>query len=261
MYLKFNYAMDRIIINGLWFELDENKYQKIGYKGLNLYFTLFKFRIYKQQHDYMFLTSISLLRKETGYKTDEILELLKIMKRYKILGFDNISRWDILIDDKGKIKDREMIVCYAIDIPDTKIEGTRFVNIDLNLLNHYLAIGLNEKYYPIYCLIRYQADRNPEKKSFTSIIKTAKALDMDKDTFNKMIHMMNRKYLLYSHKRKNGKGDYYFEHRICNSMEQIESFIDPKLGIKDGIDKNIRQWDKANVRKEKSRIKRKKEID
>lgn len=254
--MKYNYSLHNIVVNGLWFELDDdNKFLKIGCKTFYLYLSLFKFRVFKQEHDYLFHTSISLLRKETGYSTDEILEMLKLMKRHKILSFDGLSRWDMLIDEHGKIKDRELITCYSIDVPDTSLEGTRFVNVDPNMLEYYKRLGLHERYYAIYCLIRYQADRNSEKKSFTSIEKSAKFLDMDKDTFNKMIHEMNRKYILYSQKRRNGKGDYYFEHRICNTFEMVEKFKESDF-IKSGIEMNIKQWDKAKERKAKSRKKK-----
>lgn len=255
--MKYNYSLPNIIVNGLWFELEEdNKFIKIGYRAFYLYLTLFKFRIYKQEHDYLFHASIALMRKETGYSTEEILEMLKLMKRHKILAFEGLSRWDMLLDDNGKIKDRELIICYSIDVPDTSVEGAKWVNVDPNMLEYYKHLGLHERYYAVYCLIRYQADRNSEKKSFTSIEKSAKFLDMDKDTFNKMIHEMNRNYILYSEKRKNGKGDYYFEHRICNTFELVEKFKESDC-IRNGIEKNIKQWDRAKERKARSRMKNK----
>jgi hypothetical protein len=75
-----NYTLHSIRIKSSWFdnlERQKNVYQKITYKGLNLYFQLYKFRLHNQENEHTFITSISLLRKETGYSTQEVFELLK----------------------------------------------------------------------------------------------------------------------------------------------------------------------------------------
>jgi hypothetical protein len=265
--------MKNIKVKQNWFDLDsDNKYKKLGYKGFYIYISMFKFRLYSQEQNYMFVTSIALLRKETGYKTEEIFELLKLLKTLGILTFDGLSRWSLLIDDNGKIKDKELIVCYGSDVPIVDIvpdpnregktkemprtEKDKYINVSLDIFQYYKDIGLSERYYGLYCLLRFFGDINTENKSYMSIEKMSDTLGYNKDSLNKMIHEMNRKYVLYSNKRKNGKGDFYFEHHLCNNVKNLAIF--QQDWIKDGIDKNIKQWDKKKDRENKSRKTKKK---
>jgi hypothetical protein len=270
--------MDNIKIKQNWFELiddnnDNNKFIEIGYEGLYLYFSMFKFRLYKQEHNYMFITSISLLRKETGYASDIILTLLKLLKKKGILKFDGLSRWDILLDENKKIKDKEVIVCYASDVPILNMVSDNgkekeapstlddyYINVDLNMLQYYSDIGLNERFIPIYCMMRGWNDTNTEGKSFVGVEKMAATLGYDKDTLNKMIHTMNRKYVLASYYKDNKKEGEYFEHRICFSLSLIHHYRDSGH-LKDQIDKNIKKWDKRKEKKARVRNKVKKEIE
>ncbi|MGD8190953.1 hypothetical protein ACQCN2_13330 [Brevibacillus ginsengisoli] len=287
----FNYTMHNIKVKSNWFDFSTstNKFKKMGYKGFNLYLTLFKFRLYKQEHNYMFVTSISLLRKETGYATEEILELLKVMKKIKIIHIDNVSRWDYMMDGQ-KIKDDKVLVMWASDVPNVEkveieveekgfgLKGSKtntntiekpvteddyYVNVDLSLLQYYEEIGLNERYYPLYCLIRKMTN-NPEKKSWMSIEKMAETLEYDKDTLNKMVHEMNRKYLLLSTPRDNGKNGKYFENKICTTFSSLDQF---KQNHQEEIDKRVEKWDKKLKHKgkkknqEKEKVKPNSELD
>lgn len=271
--MNFNYTMNNIKIKMNWFDLDtDNKFKKFGSKGLNLYFTLFKFRLYKQDNNYLFVTSISLLRKETSYKTEEIFELLKLMKSLGILKFEGLSKWSYLVDENGKVKDKDVLICCASDVPETdetidengkkkdipRTEDDKYINIDLNMIQHYENIGLSERYYAIYSLVRFFCDINSESKCWMSIETMAETLDYDKDALNKMIHEMNRNYILYSFKKKNGKNGYLFEHYLCTIHSNLIGF--KNSWVKDGIEKNLKQWDKAKERKAKTRLKKEKQI-
>ncbi|OCS82258.1 hypothetical protein A6M13_07430 [Caryophanon tenue] len=223
-----NYTLNSIKINSNWFDDDRRKksvYSKIGYKGLNLYFQLYKFRLHRQDDEHTFITSIAYLRKETGYTTDEVFDLLKKLKSAKIIKVNNYSRWDYLLDN-GQVKDKELLHITALDtfpIEDYKKEDSRFyIYVPLDLFNIYQSKGLNEKYYALYCLIE-KWSQNMEGKMYMSIEKMATVLGFDKDYINKMIHEMNRNYLLASRRRKRtDRQGYRFEHYILDSTDKNE---------------------------------------
>jgi len=223
MKLNFNYTLQFTRIKSNWF--DENGvYKKIGYKGLNLYFQLFKFRIHNQDNDYTFITSISMLRKETGYSTGEVFNLLKKLKSAKVIKLENVSRWDYLLDENGSIKDKDILVLIATDT--YKDEDKYYINIPFDLFKLYEEKGLTEKYYALYCLISKWSN-NAEGKMWMSIEKMAKFLGFDKDFVNKMIYQLNEHYLMYSNKRSNHKNGYKFEHHLLKSAkpEDVEKFL------------------------------------
>lgn len=236
-YLGFNYAFEQIRIKSSWFDDEDrgkkNIYQKITYKGLYLYFTLYRFRVHKQENEHTFITSISLLRQETGYSTEEIFELLKKMKSTKIIDIKNISRWDYLYttdSNGGKlILDKNILVIEAIDtfsILNYKEEvKDYYIYVDLKLMEYYKGKGLNEKHMTLYCFIN-KWNNNLEHKMYMSLEKMAEKLDFDKDHVHKMIYEMNRAYVLSSTKqRRQSKHGFYFEHYILDELKKKDDFI------------------------------------
>lgn len=214
-----------------WFDHEDRKksvYDKIGYKGLFLYLLLYKFRVHNQKKEHLFLTSVALLRKESGYSTDEVFMLLKCMKKAKIIEVENISRWDYLIDSKGKVKDRELLIIEAVDtlpLSKDKFEECFYIHIPFDLLDKYVELELNERYIALFCLI-CKWNNNFEKKMYMSIQKMSSILGFHKDHVHKMISEMNRLYLLSSYRKKRDKG-YMYEHYILTSTdeERVEKFL------------------------------------
>lgn len=263
--MKFNYALNSIKINSAWFDQSDRKqnvYEKITYKGLNLYFQLYKFRIHNQENEHTFITSISMLRKVTKYKTDEIFELLKKMKNAKIIKLENVSRWEYLIDENGNIKDKDILIITAIDtfpIDDFKKDDDKYyIFVPLSLFQLYENKGLNEKYYALYCLI-VKWSQNQEHKSWMSIAKMAKFLGFDKDYVNQMIYNMNRYYFMSSYRKRNGKGGFNFEHFILNNWKPVE--IEKFIRIhKENMDKLISRVDNKKKNKKKMDIETELEI-
>lgn len=243
-----NYTVSSIRIKSEWFDqIDRKKnvYQRIGYKGLNLYFQLYKFRIHNQECEHMFITSISLLRKETGYSTDEIFELLKKLKAARIIKLLNISRWNYLLDENDKVKDKDILHIDAIDTLPlsnyTKCENNHYIYIPLDLFDLYKDNGLNEKYYPLYCLIKKWSN-NIEDKMWMSISKMADYLEYDKDYVNKMIHNMNKCYLLSSYRRRRESGTgFLYEHHILDSCksDKVDSFLKVHKSNMDSLVKRV----------------------
>jgi len=259
-----NYTVNSIKINSNWFDdlgRSKNVYQKIGYKGLNLYFQLYKFRLHRQENEHTFITSISLLRKETTYTTDEIFELLKKLKSAKIIKLENVSRWDYLLDENGNVKDKDILMITALDtFPLEKYEsdGSRFyLYIPLDLFQLYENKGLSEKYYALYCLIK-KYSQNIEEKMWMSIEKMSKYLEFDKDYVNQMIYNLNRHYFMCSKRRPNGKGGYSYEHHILDSVKEdnINKFLE---AFKEEMDRLIKRVDKK--KKSKKAINIEEEID
>lgn len=255
-----NYTLNSIKINSNWFDnLDrkQNVYEKIGHKGLNLYFQLYKFRLHNQENEHTFMTSISMLRKETKYTTTEIFELLKKMKSAKIIKLENVSRWEYLLDENGVIRDKDILMITAVDtFPIDKYEsdGTRFyIYVPLDLFQAYEDKGLSEKYYPLYCLIK-KWSQNLEEKSWMSIAKMSKYLGFDKDYVNQMIYNLNRNYFLSSVRRKKSNGGgYYFEHRILDSWKEdkVSKFVESE---QENMDRLIKRVDKKKNSKKQMDI-------
>ena len=238
-----NFTKKNIKIKSTWFEDEENKFKKIKAEGLYLYLNLFKFCIDKQEYEYTFITSISLLRKETGYKTKDIFDLLKCLQSCKIIKIQNLSRWDYLLDKKGEIKEKDVLIIAATDVPtvdENEEDNDYFIWVDLDLMKYYMDIGLSEKYIPLYCLIS-KLSNGTEKKAYMSIEKMADVLGYNKDFVHKMIRELNRNYLMYSERRKNGKNGYIYEHWICKRYDLIEKF---KSEFGERIEKNIKKWDR-----------------
>jgi hypothetical protein len=254
-----NYTLHSIRIKSNWFDdlgRKKNVYQKITYKGLNLYFQLYKFRLHNQENEHTFITSVSLLRKETGYSTDEVFDLLKKLKGAKIIKLQNVSRWDYLLDEEGNIRDKDILIIEAIDtfpISDYKNVGDNYyIYIPLDLFDLYKQKGLNEKYFALYCLIK-KWSQNEENKMWMSIQKMSKFLGFDKDYVNKMIYEMNRNYFLSSYRKRKSDGTYFFEHHILDSTKKNE--IDKFLEIhKSNIDKLIKRVDKKKNNKKSMEI-------
>lgn len=250
-------------VKSSWFDFGNNKYQKIGCDGFNLYLNLFRYRLFNQENDYTFICSISLIRKDTGYPAQLVLDLLKLLSKHKIIKVD-LARWDRLHDDKGNIVIDKILVIEAIDKPNTKkrmneegkevdipeTDDDYYISLDMPLIQHYIDQGLNERYLGLHCLINKHSNKT-EGKCWISINKMAATLGFGDKTVNSMIHELNRKYLLYSRydetekKRINKKGEKedgkQFEHFLLRNMDYQEQFI---AAHKDSIDRNIRKWDR-----------------
>jgi predicted transcriptional regulator len=220
-----NYTIDSIRIPSRWFDMQERKkntFQKMGgYKGLYLYLQMYKFRIHQQENDHTFITSISFLRKETGYSTSEVFELLKKLKGAKIINISGVSRWDYLIDENGVIKEDKILLITANEnesfpiYKDFDKQDEFYIYISFNLLQQYIDKGLDEKHFALHCLVqRFQHSKS--KVCFMSIQTMAEILDIDKDTVNRMIINLNKNYLMVSWKKPNtknrGEGSYHYEH-------------------------------------------------
>jgi len=76
-----------------------------------------------------------------------------------------------------------MITLVATDVPKTdwkKFDGDKmpkdkpktdddyFISVDLDMLEYYKAVGLNERYFPIFCFIR-KLSNGIERKAYMTI--------------------------------------------------------------------------------------------
>jgi predicted transcriptional regulator len=213
---------------------------------------LYKFRLHNQENEHTFITSISLLRKETGYTSSKVLELLKLMKRAKIINIESMSRWDYLLDQDGNIKDKDILIITAIDAISSfqNKDDEYYIYINLDLFKKYEEsnmYGRIEKYIALYCLIAKWSN-NTEQKMNMRIAKMAKILGFDKDFVHKMIYEMNRNYFMSSRKKNRKSGRYYFEHRLLTSTkkEDVEKFLSSE---KENIEKLINRVEKKKNKK------------
>lgn len=266
------FALKNIYVKAKWFEDEKSKINKIGCEGYFLYLNLFKFLIPNQEHKYTFITSLSLIRKETGFTTQQVYDLLKLLIKQKIID-TNVSRWDRMFDG-SKLLDDKTIMIYGIDVPNTyRKENEKgvvvdvpvtsddiYISVNLEMMQHYIDIGLNEKYCALYSLIRKLSSGNLERKSWMSINNMADILGVGDNYLNHMIYDMNRKYLLASYYRgstkkviKKGKkvSGKSFEHHLLVNVKYRDQWIKAN---QEQIEKNIRKWDKAKDRKSKDKI-------
>lgn len=270
-----NYTVSNIKIKSSWFDEVDNKksiYKRIGYKGLYLYFQLYKFKLYGQESEDTFITSISFMRKETGYSTDEIFDLLKRMKNCKIIKLLNVSRWDYLLDDNGNIKDKDILHIVACDLPVTerKVKKDRngnvvkdkdgndyyidspiddnnyYIAISFKLFDYYKSKKLNERYCALYCLIARWSNGHMSGKMNMKIENIASILDFDKDYVHKMIYQMNRNYLLATYRKVRQSGGYKFEHYILSDCSEncMKRFLETH---KENIDKLVKRGKKMKL--------------
>jgi len=279
-----NYVVGYVKIKSNWFDIvgrgSKNVYEKIGkYEGLNLYFQLYKFKLFNQEYADMFITSISLLRKETGYSSMRIFGLLKSMKSAKVIKVSNVSRWEYLLDENGNVKDKEVLIICACDLPCTErkekldvngnvvLDGDGhaiiidkpitkddyFIPVSLGMIDKYKSVDMYgtsngkkvDKYVAMYCLIMKWSN-NLESKVNMRIEKIADILGIDKDYLHKMVYSMNRYYFMLSTRRvrKVAKG-YMFEHFICKSDVKYNTFVEVN---KDKCDKLVSRYDRGKVK-------------
>lgn len=255
-----------IKIKSNWFDWNNEKRKilKIGHEGLDMYFTLGKYRLARTPNtqDYTFHVSIDSLRKETGYSTIKIIELLKLLKSQKIITMKKPSRWDRLYNENGKLNDKEMITFVAIDVPkldSIKAEGDNmpkeeprtdddyYIPVDLDVLEYYRTVGLNEKYFPLYCLLR-KLSNGTERKAYMTIHKMAKTLGVHHDTIHKYIKELNVKFLLCSVKKKGFKKNYRFEHHLADSAIGYQRFLNAYM---ETMQRNAKRWENKVSDKEK----------
>ncbi|MEK3716250.1 hypothetical protein [Paenibacillus sp. FSL R7-0333] len=248
-------------IKSAWFD-QNNKKRKIldiDYKGLNMYLTLCKYRLKRENlnEEFIFYTTISELRHTSGYSADETIDLLKLLITKKIIKLQKPTRWDRLKDENNKIKVNEMIVFRAIDVPQTDSvikEGKRkdqprsdedlWISVDLDMLEFYKGKGLSDKYYPLHCLLS-KLSNGQEQKAFMTITKMAKTLGTHQDTIHKYIKVMNEKNVVCSFFRNNGKGGKKLEHKICKGVGTYAEFLEIN---KDTMDRNTERWKSRGVR-------------
>ena len=156
-----NFTINHLKVRSNWFDAG-GKYSQMKYDAFNSYINLFKFRIPKQLHEYYFVTSINDLRKETGYTKQRTYDNLARLIKLKVVKILNVSRWDRFIKN-GVIPEQNILHIVAVDIPVTNristeygdrdqadTENDYYVSVDLKLMEHYKAIGLNEKYFAVY---------------------------------------------------------------------------------------------------------------
>lgn len=274
--MNFNYTVTSIRIPSRWFDVPERKkntFQKMGgSKGFNLYLQLYKFRLHNQENEHTFITSISLLRKETGYTSRAIFELLKSLKSAKIINISGASRWEYLLDEnKNPLEDKLLHITVREEESNPIYSGfdkeldDYYIYVSFDLLQKYKKTGLDEKHFALHCLIqRLQKGKN--KVCFMAIETMAEVLDIDKDTVNRMIFNMNRHYLLVSwrksNEKKRGTGSYRYEHITYEESKRWESEDKSNwegwlFHYKTNMDKMSERADKRAERKRKQRSKNK----
>jgi hypothetical protein len=267
------FTIDNIKVRSNWFDKG-GKIAQLGVEGYFLYITLFRFRVHNQDEEYSFVTSVGAIRKEMkskAYTSKRIVELLKLLTKLEVIRVDNLSRWDQLA--KGdKVNDDKLLIIEATDRPITKrvkkydealkkeietdepvTEVDNYISINLQMFQHYLDIGLDEKYFLLYSLVRKYRG-NIRQGCNVAIDNMEKLFGIDHNTINRMIWQMNNLYLLVSKKEKRGEKNYNFHHWVCGHVKQIEQFKQNHKEDCDEITKRRKRADEKQERREANKL-------
>lgn len=251
------YAVKYTLIPSSWFNtIDvvtkkeiESTYQKMGYQVFNLYLQLYKFRIYGQDNQHIFYTSIESLRNEmqtVSMKNGEldynrrpdakvIVKYLNKLIELNIITLENVSdkQWRDFLNPKTKIdSDRflEITSTVKFNIDDFNRDSTKEVNktkemtqddyfiyVPFDVISSYEKYGLNEKYYPLYCMMKKWS--HTYGYTYMRQEKIAAALNITRPTVCKMIEEMNQKYFLVTKPKKNKQNHIEHHHYVLDDME------------------------------------------
>lgn len=253
---NMKYAVKYTLIPSRWFDTIDRRtklqcvsiYERMGgYKALNVYLQLYKFRIYNQENQHTFMTSIQMLRKETRsssldskgnlvygkpYPSEDVLEYLRTLSSMKLITVENLTRWDRMYDNEGKIKDERLLHITAttkLDIDNhsiknkfnTKEELTiddYYIYIPFDLFEFYESVGFNEKYYALYCLIKKWSHKNGYCSM--SAVNLGEVLGFSKNTINNMFYEMQQECVLVTKTEENQFSHTESHHYILDGMEK-----------------------------------------
>ena len=201
MDINNNFKVKNIWLKSNWFD-EDGKIFKIGYDAFLMYLTLYRFCVRCEGVDHKsgyeeFRTSISELKKMTGFTMEQTYKLIKTLVRYKIIK-TSVTNW-------GQYTDKELLVIIAIDLPavDDKADlanREEYLHLDMSLVQTYLDKKFKGKQIVYHCLIKIHSN-NHEGNCLLTVDKTAKLMHIGIDTTNKMIRELNREYLLSSYYR------------------------------------------------------------
>lgn len=242
-----NFTVNFVKIKSSWFDKD-GIINKIGVNGFYLYIQLYKYFLHNQNKE-IFLTSVYLLKKDTGFTESETIDLIKLLIRHKIIN-TTVTRWDRYNQKNNLIIEgtdlpqthREVRGNTEVDVPNT--ENDYYIVLDMKLLQEYKKENMNITSYSIYALINKYIS-TLEIKSTISINEIALRLNISNDKAQKTIRNLNRSKFMYSKYRKvNSKQfgkSYKFEHYLFNRFSNLEE--KRKIYEKE-IQKNINKWNK-----------------
>lgn len=242
------FSTTQIKVKSSWLDWRQPIFEKITYEHFYVYVNLYRFRTHQEQEQDTFITSLGFLRKETGYSTEKVYNLLRDLHKHHIIKVD-VSRWDYFIDKSRKGKkvkyiDNAIFICYTLDKPNldrvwnnakSKYEDQRvtdddyYININVEMIDHYRQIHKeikNSRLKPdrlitFYCILN-KYNNNPDKKSSTSIWKMAEAIGFSKTHVNNMIEEMNLNGLLSSRKVKTSMNRDGFEHVVAQNTKAVK---------------------------------------
>lgn len=244
------FKIRNIKLKSNWF--DENGLVfKIGYDAFFLYLTLYRYYMTSQSdEDSLIVTSMTSLKKLTGYTMSKTYDLFKVLERYKLIKSD-VTRWDRNVDVGMmhiELLNLPQITKDEHGVENPNSEDDFYIPINLELVQKYLDCGFTIREIVFSFVIRKYSNKT-EGKCWVSIEKFAKVMNVGKSTITKMIRELNRNYLLSSYYRSNsqrGEEGIKLEHYVLNKMSEWDSF---KKLHGENIEKNIKKWDKDSTKK------------
>jgi len=241
------FKVKNIKLKSNWF--DENGLVfKIGYDAFFLYLTLYRYYMLSQSdEDSLIVTSMTSLKKLTGYTIVKTYDLFKVLERYKLIKSD-VTRWDRNLD--VSIMHIELLNLPQVKKDQNGVENPIsdddfYIPINLELVQKYLDCGFTIKEI-VFSFVIKKYSNNAEGKCWMSIEMFAKVMNVGKGTITKMIRELNREYLLssyYRNHKQRGEDGIKFEHYLLNKLSEWESF---KKLHSENIEKNIKNWSQVD---------------
>lgn len=263
------FTATQIKIKSSWLYWQQPIFDKIDYDHLYTYINLYKFKINQGESQDTFVTSLGYLRKETGYKTEQIFNILKDLHKYNIIKVD-VSRWDYFIvkDDKSsnnnkkvKYNDNAIFMAYTLDKPETEriwnnskskyedqpvTDDDHYISINTGVIEYYRQLHNEikisklkpDRLLTFYCILN-KHNKNVENKSNMSIYKMSKAIGFSKTLVNGMIEQMNTYGLLNSRKVTTDMHRDGFEHVLAQNLDMINEFRNEVENNPNKYQKNI----------------------
>lgn len=191
---NFNYSVDHMKIPSSWFDKQgrsKSVYEKIGgYKGLNLYIQLYKFRIHNQSNEHTFLTTIKLLQEQTklmnkkGYTHDEIIDILKLLVKHEIIEIVGFKNLNLLKKEKKNIAENLNLHIVGLNylplgewnVEERQLQGVSendsrkfYIYVPLSMLAIMAKLGLDERHFALLLLIIKLKKRSTKHKKLNPI--------------------------------------------------------------------------------------------
>lgn len=200
---------------------------------LFVYFSLFKFSM-KKNGELVFMCSLDMMNKSFGIKKTELMSLLKLMVKLKLISFPFVSRWD-------RVDNNSLLVILSECDPTNK---DYYISVDLNL--YFDLVSKSKGEYALVYLTMLKFTNNAEGKCWLTNKQFVDLLKMSYSTIGRIIRWLNEHDYISSYYKNVGDKETKIsmtkmEHYVLRNNNKIEKEKFIKIHEKNKI-KNLEKW-------------------